>query len=270
MAAKDWTGRLSAALLDDSLPTPLYHQIHLVLRERIRSGEIAEGVLLPGEQELGRLFDVSRITVKRALNELAAAGLVSRHRGRGTVVAGSAAIPVVKGSFDTLIESLQLMGLKTELKLLEFEEEVPAAANVARHLEIETGAPVQRAVRLRSLEGEPFSYLVTFVPAHIGRRYTSHDLATTPILTLLARAGATVFEAEQWITAVGAEPTVAAALGVPAAAPLLKIERVMRASENRPVQLIYAHYRPDRFQYHVHDRRKRRGAGPETSWRDES
>lgn len=61
-AAKEWTRLFTPAQLDARGPTPLYHQVQLVLGVKIRSGEIGEGVLQPGEQELTRLFDVSRIT----------------------------------------------------------------------------------------------------------------------------------------------------------------------------------------------------------------
>ena len=76
---------LEGLTLNPTSPTPLYHQLYTVLRERIVRGDFAPSQTLPGEQELAKLFDVSRITVKRALNELAASGLVSRHRGRGTI-----------------------------------------------------------------------------------------------------------------------------------------------------------------------------------------
>jgi DNA-binding transcriptional regulator YhcF (GntR family) len=145
---------LSADQLDETLPTPLYHQIYLVLRERIRSGEIAAGETLPGEQELARALKVSRITVKRALNELAGDRLVSRHRGRGTIVAGGATIPMVRSSFDNLIDSLKIMGLETEVELLEARD-IPAEPFIADHLAIKPGDPVQYAVRLRKLRGEP-------------------------------------------------------------------------------------------------------------------
>ncbi|WP_206340849.1 GntR family transcriptional regulator [Marinicauda algicola] len=57
--------RLGPELIDESLPMPLYHQIFLVLRDRIHSGAYPTGSVLPGEQELSKLLDVSRITVKR-------------------------------------------------------------------------------------------------------------------------------------------------------------------------------------------------------------
>ena len=254
---------LSAAQLDESQPTPLYHQIYLVMRERIRSGALSAGTTLPGEQELARTLQVSRITVKRALNELAGDRLVTRHRGRGTIVAGDAVIPMVRGSFDNLLDSLKIMGLETELELLDVRE-MPADEMVAERLDLKPGDPVQLAVRLRKLKGEPFSHLVTWVPADIASRYTRAELASTPLLKLLQRAGAEVMEAEQWIGAAAAPHQIARALGVAIGSPLLKIERVMRAARGRPVQFICGHYRPDRFQYHFTTHRRQRSG--QTSW----
>ena len=64
------TGReRSPVRLDPNARVPLYHQIFLILRNRIFGGEVQSGELVPGEQELAAEFNVSRITAKRALNE---------------------------------------------------------------------------------------------------------------------------------------------------------------------------------------------------------
>ena len=246
-----WSGRLSAARLDQSVPTPLYHQIYLVLRELIRHPDLAPGALLPGEQRLAQLFSVSRITVKRALNELADENLVSRRRGRGTAVVARASIPIVRSSFDNLLESLQQMGLATQVELLDVREVTAGAADVAQRMGVSADTRLQRAVRRRRLEGEPLSYLITYTPQEIAAHFSEEDLAHTAFLTLLERAHATPLEAEQWITAVAAEPKVASALNVSASTPLLKIERIMRDGKGRTVQLVEVYYRPDLFQYHV-------------------
>jgi len=258
---------LEGLTLNPGLPTPLYHQLYTVLRERIMRGDFAPSQTLPGEQELARMFDVSRITVKRALNELAASGLVSRHRGRGTIVTDRGVVPVVQGSFETLINSLHAIGMETEVRLLEVVEGRMPDSVIAR-LELAADALVQCSTRVRSVEGAPFSHLVSYVPAEIARRYDVKDLASTAILTLLSRVGAEAYEANQWITATGAEPQIASALDVPVGAPLLQIERVMKGRDGRPVQFMVAHYRPDRFQYTVHA--KRRGGARAGAWRDES
>lgn len=253
----------SPSLVDVRSPTPLYHQVYLILRGRIRQGALAPGDLVPGEQELARMMRVSRITVKRALNELAAEGLVTRHRGRGTVVSQAGFSPVVKGSFDTLIESLRLMGLETDVELKNLRQ-IAADESVAAHLDLPVGETVQQVIRLRRLQGEPFSHLTTYLPMSVARRIRSGRLASEPMLVLLEEAGAGAYEAEQWITAVSGDPEVSAALGVTTDFPLLKIERIMRGADGRPVQLIRAHYRSDRFQYHLKTQRKR--GGEPTAW----
>jgi GntR family transcriptional regulator len=201
---------------------------------------------------------VSRITVKRAFNELAERGLVHRHRGRGTMVAENTILPLVTGSFDTMLESLERMGIQTDVELLDVQEE-PAGPRVAERLDIAPEVLVQRAVRLRRLNGEPFSYLINYIPVDIAGRYSKRDLATTSMMMLLKRAGAEAQEAEQWISATGASAAVAAALDVTPGAPILKIDRVMRGARRRPVQFIEVHYRPDRFHYHIQSQRTARG-----------
>lgn len=243
-------GGLGPHLIDASAPTPLYHQIYLILKERIRRGDFAPGDVLPGEEDLARCFDVSRITAKRALNDLSDEHLVTRRRGRGTVVAGGASEGLVTGSFDTLVQSLERIGADTEVELLEVGDE-PAPGEVARLLGLEPSARVRRINRLRRLEGEPFSYIITYLPSAVAKRITKRDLANKPMLRLLRAAGAEPAEAEQWISATGAEPQIATALGLSVGAPVLRIVRVVRDASATPIQLIYAQYHPERFAYHI-------------------
>ena len=65
-----------------NLPLPKYHQIYLVLREQLQEGRFAEG--LQAEMVLSKQFGVGRVTVRRALEKLAAEGLIIREAGRGT------------------------------------------------------------------------------------------------------------------------------------------------------------------------------------------
>lgn len=268
MDSEVWSGGINAAHLDTSLPVPLYHQIYLLLRDKIRAGSLPSGEVLPGEQELAKIFNVSRITVKRSLNELASDGFVTRHRGRGTVVSSGRIVPIVKGSFATLIKSLKAMGLETKVELLEVSD-IEADQTVANLLELAPGTPVQRAVRRRKIENEPFAHIVSYVPGRIAARYPVEELAVTPLLVLLERVGAAANSAEQWITAVAADPVIAATLAVAPSTALLRIERVMRSADGIPVELIYAHYRPDRFQYHLWTHRRGIAEDGSDGWRDD-
>ena len=107
-------------VVDDRIPTPLYHQIYLVLRNKILTGEYKYGSQILGEMEASEVFEVSRITAKRALNELAEGGFVKRERGRGTRVTYHPPKPPVQASVEGLLENLLAMGLETQVQLLSF------------------------------------------------------------------------------------------------------------------------------------------------------
>ena len=237
-------------LIDDQSPTPLYHQVYLIMRGKILKGEFAYDAAIPSEQETASIFGVSRITAKRALNELAAAGLVKRERGRGTRVTYSAPVQPLRSSVEGLLENLLQMGLETQVQLRSFRYVKPER-DVAMALQCADDAMVQHAIRVRSLDDEPFSYLETFVPEQIGRSYSREDLATRPLLELLERSGVVVSRAEQTINATLAEVEVANALVLDLGAPLLSIQRVVFDQNDHPVEFIRALYRPARYQYRM-------------------
>lgn len=236
--------------VDSRLPTPLYHQIYALLREQILDGVYADNELVPTEQELTERFGVSRITAKRALDELASEGLVVRRRGKGTTVASRVAVPAVSANISGLLENLLMMGLKTKVDIIDFGY-VSATNDVCRALDIPDGTEVQRAVRVRSLDGAPLSYTTSYVPAALGRTYGRKDLAARPLLELLERAGVLIGSADQSIGAVLADARVAPRLGVRVGSPLLSVTRTVFDQHGRPVEYIAILYRPDRYQYRM-------------------
>lgn len=253
---------LNAADIDGSTSTPLYQQIYDLLRALIMDGSLAINDHLPAEQDLTKALGVSRITVKRAMNELAIAGLVRRQRGVGTVVIYDVAAPTVKVGFEILNDGLSHMGLETEVQLLGCTVG-SASTTIFKALELKGAKTVQRIVRLRRLDGEPFSYHVSHIPYDIADSYDEAELATESLIKLLEQAGHAPVEAEQTIAATQAESAVAANLGVAPGSPLLRIHRIMKDASGRPVQDTTEHYRADRFEYHM---RLNHNSKAETEW----
>lgn len=246
--------RKSAARQTDAggqaLQTPLYHRIYLVLRDGIVNGAYPHGSVLPSEQELTALYGVSRITTKRALNELAAEGLVARERGRGTRVTFDPAARPVTASVEALYRNLVEMGRETQVALISFDY-VSASADVARALGCEIGNRVQMARRVRSVDGAPFSHLTTWVPENVGLTYSADELAAMPMLALLERAGVEVSCAAQTMSACLADGAVASLLDIDAGSPLLRVTRTVRGRDGQAVEHLVALYRPDRYEYHM-------------------
>jgi GntR family transcriptional regulator len=229
---------------------PKARQVYLVLRERIASGGLSSGDALPGEQALAAEHSVSRITVRRALAELEREGLIDRRRGAGTFVTSRhAAKPVVADLADVLTNLIQ-MGRSTDVRLLAFGYQDPSAA-VAEALRLAPGERVQRSVRVRIIDGEPFSFLTTQVPERIGVTYSEGELASRPLLALLERSGVLVDRATQEISAVLAPPEAAAALGVDIGSALIALTRVVYDGDGRGVEHLAALYRPDRYAFRM-------------------
>lgn len=229
---------------------PLYRQVYIALRDGIFRGEFAEGAVLPSESDLVARFGVSRITVRRAIDELVGRGLVLRAQGRGTRVRRNIGNAPIVANVEGLLENNLAIGFRTKVEVLEHDY-VPAPPDVAAALGVARGTEVQMAVRVRKLDGQPISYLTTFLPPEIGRRISRDDLNEQPVLSLLERLGVVVTHAEQVISAEAATAGVAAALQVEVGTALLKIERTVISDTGRPVEFILGLYPPDRYRYRM-------------------
>lgn len=240
----------------DTLPLPKYHQIYLVLREQLHEGRFLQGV--PGELALMRQFGVARVTVRRALQELAGEGLIARERGRGTralAVGGAPAQrPRASGLKTTrltgLLENLVSTSLNTTVRVLEVAQ-VTATAEVAQALRLAPGDAVQKAVRVRSTREGPLSHITTWVPGALAASFGKRELARKPILMLLEEAGVRVGGAQQTISARLADAQVAGHLQVAVGSALLAVRRLIHDEQGRPVQWLHGLYRPDRYEYQM-------------------
>lgn len=235
------------------LPLPKYHRIYLVLREQLRDGRFVAG--LPGELALMQQFGVARVTIRRALEELANEGLISREPGRGTRPIEPAAPPSppaepIRTQLTGLLENLVSMGLRTSVKVLEVET-VAASDGVAAALQLPRGAMVQKAVRVRRTSEGPLSYMTTYVPAQAAKRFGRRELAARPILLLLEESGVKVGRAVQTISARLADAQVAQHLDLPVGSALLAVRRLIYDDQDRPVQWLHGLYRPDRYEYEM-------------------
>ena len=239
------------------LPLPKYHQVYLVLRERLDEGRFAQG--LPAEMQLVKEFGVARVTVRKALERLVSEGLIERVPGRGTVPVAprrggtpdpAAGAPPARARLTGLLENIVSMGLRTTVRVVECEQ-LPAPDAVAQRLQLPEGAPVQKAVRVRATAAGPLSHITTFVPAELARGFGRRELQGKPILVLLEESGVRIGHATQTISARLADVPVARELKVEVGSALLAVTRLIHDQAGRPVQWLSGLYRPDRYHYEM-------------------
>ena len=140
----------------------LYRKLMQELKERIESEEFPIGTNLPTEKDLTFQYDVSRVTVRKAIAMLSKLGLVKPRRGAGTIVIGK----TVTGSMSTLRSSYEYMesaggALQYELvefKLIECNEEVASA------LELEKGSKVYFIKRFKKMNNVVYIYEDSYMP----------------------------------------------------------------------------------------------------------
>lgn len=227
--------------------TALHHQVFLVIRERILSGLYPSGEMLPTEEALSQLFSVSRITVRTALANLTANGLIERRQGVGTFVSKHIEPAKIHAPMADLLAHIADVGRTTQVKLLELGF-VRAPFPVQSQFECDANAVFQRAVRLRSMHNVPVFYVVTFIPENIGRRFTQKEMSGSSLLQLLRSKGYHFKTGKQVVSAVLADPTVAAALNVEVGAPLLQIRRIHHDEKGRPFEYSEMLASPSQFE----------------------
>lgn len=237
---------------------PLYHQIFLALRDEIVSGRTPFGSSMPTEFELAAKYSVSRITARRALFELADKGFVDRKRRTGTRVVFQSPTAPIEANLEHAVEALVAFGRNTRVRVLHLQEQ-PADAEIAGTLRIPEGSPILCAERIRYLYGEPLGHVVSHVPKPFALQVTRTALETTPILELLRDGGFKIGGGRQTVSALAAEPSLAAALQLEPRAVILRIERVVSDLDEVPLLRTIAQYRADRYRVSV----DLHGAGPE-------
>lgn len=235
---------------------PLYYQLETILREKINSGELRPGDPFPTEDQLGKSYKVSRITVRQALSALEKEGLINRKRGKGTFVAENQT-KLEPMKLTGMIEDIIAMGIKTKTKIINFGF-VHSPPKVAESLKVSEEDQVLRIERIRLIKELPVSYTVSYIPSDLGKKISIKDLTIQPILNILEKkCKVKIARGFQIIEATLADSRIASFLGVMSGAPLLKIERTVFDIKNRPVEYISILYRSDRYHYSVDLVRKR-------------
>ena len=229
---------------------PRHEQISDWLREQIEKGGYQTDDQLPSESELGERFEVSRITVRRALQTLEGEGLIYRRQGLGSFVARKRLRQGLVHLTD-FVEDMEQAGLDASSRVLHFENE-EAGPSVAAALGLGEGQTIARLDRLRLGDGQPIAFDRTWLPLYYSQLIADHDLTSESIYEVLeSEYGIAVLRGRFRIEAVNAEPDVAAHLDVPPGRALLLIERTSFTAGDKRVYFQRRYYRCDRVAYEL-------------------
>ncbi|MEV4435710.1 GntR family transcriptional regulator [Streptomyces sp. NPDC049555] len=229
---------------------PLWYQVSQSLRASILGRRPEDPLRLPTEDALAEHYGVSVLTMRQALKELEAEGLISRHRRRGTFIEPSArrGAPVrLLGSVDTIVA--QQSGERTDLL---DHGPVPIPPDLAEHFPDLTEAVAYRRLRRDGAGGEPTNWAENVVRPDLARRIDVADLVRWPMTKVLRdTVGVTISRITDTVEARLADPETARLLQVPLLSPILHYTGITYDDAGRVVDVARIRYRGDRFSFTV-------------------
>ncbi len=228
--------------------------LHLAISEKLRSqifeGQYAPGEQLPSEHRLMEQFEVSRITVRRAIANLISQGLVVSQRGKGVFVKEQR--KVVRSLSNPLMffdEDMQRQGAVASIRSLSFEK-VVAPVSVCDTLQLPQNETVYCQKKIILTDQIPVSYDVTYIPLKIGNTF-AQELQSSLIYPTLDQRGVSIERVETTLECTHATLDVSQYLEIPLGAPLLVNRYTTYTSHNHPIICGETLSRGDRLCYSV-------------------
>ncbi len=229
-------------------PDPLYIQLKDSLVADIRSGRYTAHQRLPSERELADRFQVSRMTARQALLQLARDGVIYTRVGKGTFVA-EPKIDQQLRALTGFTQDVRARGGRPGSRVLEARA-IPAMPEVAAALRVAPGAEVIRLARLRLADGLPLAIETAYLPFSLCPNLLQHDFSTASLYHVLEDEYAmTLVGAQQTIEAALAEPRELELLELTPPAAVLRIQRLTFTSDGVPVEFVQSAYRGDRYRF---------------------
>jgi GntR family transcriptional regulator len=227
---------------------PLYVKVKEDIRSQILDGTYQPLAKLPSEHQLCDLFQVSRITVRQALNDLQRDGLIHKMHGRGTFVSKSKAsqnISYLQG----FTEAMSPLGHTVTSRLHGFRY-LHACETVSTQLALPLQTPVAEITRVRLLDDAPVSFEITYVPRMLGERLAASDLVNRDMFGILEKDfDIEIAYAEVTMNAVSVLPVMIESLQMRANEPVLRIDRQVFDRDNKPFLYEQLYFRSSIFQY---------------------
>jgi GntR family transcriptional regulator len=232
--------------LNRHLPVPLYHQLKILIQREIEAGRWRPDEQLPTEQQLGARFQVSKITVRQALRELASAGWVRREQGRGTFVQ-KPSLEEGPRKLTSFTEEMRNHGIVAASQVLD-KTAMAAPGDVATKLAIPLADPVFRLRRLRLADSVPIGIQTTYLPLALVPGIEAIGFTDLSLYDVLrTRYDLHPRNAKETLVAVLVNHEDAALLRVSPGSPALAAERLTFLPEERPLEYAQSIMRGDRY-----------------------
>lgn len=239
-------------IVDATNPIPKYLQISAWLRELIQNGRYRPGEKLPSEVALSQVCGVNRNTLRQAIAELAAIGLLRKEKGTGTFVAARAPVEL-RHKLERILSFTDLMrdsGVEEKTKILSKRIET-ASQHIAKALFLGPSKKVILVRRVRAGDGIPLIYEESYLPRDIFDGIQEMNLAGSMYKIMTDHFKATLARSKQTISGVNLNQRIASILELPKNSAGIFIESLTFDENSIPIELLYSYHRGDRYKLEI-------------------
>lgn len=234
-------------MVDKNSPIPIYYQLEEEIRNLIKTEQLDPGELLPSEREYAEKYDISRMTVRQAINNLASEGLLFRQKGKGTFVAEKKFEQTLQG-LTSFSEDMRARGLTPSSKILNFQE-VEANEYIAGKLNLELKESVFEINRIRMANDAPVAVETIYTPKKVVGNMTQEDFNPSFYEYVEGDLGLKIGRGDQAIESALANDFEMKYLEIENGVPVLLMARLTYLENETPFEYVKSAYRADKYKF---------------------
>ena len=226
---------------------PYYYQIRADILSKIRKGEFKENQTIGSENDLAEEYQVSRHTIRKALDELVFSGFLLRKQGRGTYVAPQRITKDLTW-YSSFVEDISSLGQTPDVHTLS-KKVVTTTLEIAKLLEIPEDDRIMELKDLRLADGEPITLRTAYYPLRRLPHFAEEKFEHRAVIDVMQLSGVSPVKASRSMEIVYARSYEAKHLKVRVGFPLILWEGVTYTDDDSPIELTRALYRSDKFRF---------------------
>lgn len=236
--------------INKNSPLPMYYQLETLILDKIHSGELNPGDMLPTELDIAEIFSLSRTTVRQAIQNLVNKGLIYRIKGTGTFISEPKLLQEFMNKLESFNDQIRRLNLTPSTKLLSIKV-IPAIKEVAQILGTNSDQLIE-IIRIRYANELPIVYVKTYLPLSCSF-ILNHDLEKESLYTLLNQYKETrVIQVTRQLEAILASPKLAEHLEIAEGLPIQFTTTIGTNEKQRPIEYSLAYYPGDKNKFIVH------------------
>lgn len=228
----------------------LHAYIKEELLNRIKSSEYKKGDKIPTEHELCEYFDVSRTTIRTALNQLTVEGYLVRRQGKGTFVADQKVSQTLTQTVKKYGDQIAVQGKTADIRLASIQV-VPANEMIQQELGVALQSPIQRIERVRSANGEPTQYEIAYIPWDVAPGMTKEHAETSIYGSLKEKYDVHVTYTTEHVEITLADEVICQHLKCEQDAPCFYIETVAENEKREKIEFSRSYFRGDKTSFMI-------------------